>query len=150
MRSLCQVRRVLPLLLLWLRCLCWLACCIGSVRIPLPHCRCCRMHATMPSTPTHGHPCSCPAAPWCDIAVIWARNTETGSVNAFIVRKGNPGYACTKIENKIALRCVQNGDIHLTDCFVPDADRLPGGAAGMCSPFSHALLVRLLFPSPQL
>ena len=48
------------------------------------------------------------AAPWCDIAVIWARNTESGAVNAFIVRcKSNPGYSCTKIENKIALRCVQ-------------------------------------------
>ena len=28
-------------------------------------------------------------------------------VNAFIVRKGNPGLRTTKIENKIALRCVQ-------------------------------------------
>ena len=26
----------------------------------------------------------------------------------------------------MALRCVQNADIELTDCFVPDADRLPG------------------------
>lgn len=31
------------------------------------------------------------------------------------------------MENKIALRCVQNGDITLTDCFVPDSDRIPGG-----------------------
>lgn len=61
-----------------------------------------------------------------DIAVIWARNEDTGGVNAFIVRKGNPGYAATKIEGKIALRCVQNADICLTDAFVPEADRLPG------------------------
>lgn len=62
------------------------------------------------------------------MAVIWARNTDTNTVNAFIVRcKSNPGYSCTKIENKIALRCVQNGDILLKDAFVPDADRLPGG-----------------------
>lgn len=61
-----------------------------------------------------------------DIAVIWARNSETGAVNAFIVRKGNPGYSAKKMENKIALRCVQNGDILLSDCFVPDADRIPG------------------------
>eukprot|EP00887_Chlorella_sp_A99_P006329 scaffold3.g6329.t1 len=63
---------------------------------------------------------------WCDVAVIWARSAESGQVNAFLVRKGNPGYRATKIENKIALRCVQNADITLTDCFVPDADRLPG------------------------
>jgi hypothetical protein len=30
-------------------------------------------------------------------------------VNAFIVRKGAPGFTATKIENKIALRCVQVG-----------------------------------------
>ena len=32
-------------------------------------------------------------APWCDVAVIWARNQESSAVNAFIVRcKENPGY----------------------------------------------------------
>jgi acyl-CoA oxidase len=61
-----------------------------------------------------------------DVIVVWARNEETGQVNAFIVRKGNPGYHATKIENKIALRCVQNADIHLDAAFVPDSDRLPG------------------------
>ena len=64
---------------------------------------------------------------WADIAIIWARNTETGQINAFIVRpKQNPGYRATKIENKIALRCVQNADIELKDCFVPNSDKLPG------------------------
>jgi len=61
-----------------------------------------------------------------DIIIVWARNEETRQINAFIVRKGNPGFRATKIENKIALRCVQNADIELKDAFVPDADRLPG------------------------
>lgn len=65
-------------------------------------------------------------ATWADVAIIWARNSETNQVNAFIVRKGNPGYSAKKMVNKIALRCVQNGDITLTDCFVPDSDRIPG------------------------
>ncbi|PSC71354.1 Acyl-coenzyme A oxidase peroxisomal [Micractinium conductrix] len=66
-------------------------------------------------------------APWCDVAVIWARNQESSAVNAFIVRcKENPGYSAKKMENKIALRCVQNGDITLKECFVPDSDRIPG------------------------
>ena len=47
-------------------------------------------------------------------------------VNAFIVRKGSKGLRTSKIENKIALRCVQNADIFLDDCFVPDSARLPG------------------------
>lgn len=57
---------------------------------------------------------------------MWARSSETGQINAFIVRKGNPGFRATKIERKISLRCVQNADIHLVGAFVPDADRLPG------------------------
>lgn len=65
-------------------------------------------------------------APFADVIIVWARNEETQAVNAFIVRKDNPGFRCTKIENKIALRCVQNGDIELQGAFVPDSDRLPG------------------------
>ena len=47
-------------------------------------------------------------------------------VNCFIVRKGAPGFKATKIENKIALRCVQNADMLFEDCFVPDSAKLPG------------------------
>ena len=65
-------------------------------------------------------------ATWSDIVIVWARSSETGQVNAFIVKKGTPGFKTTKIENKIALRVVQNADIEMTDVFVPDADRLPG------------------------
>lgn len=42
------------------------------------------------------------------------------------MKKGTPGYRATKIENKIGLRMVQNGDIVMNDVFVPDEDRLPG------------------------
>jgi acyl-CoA oxidase len=49
-----------------------------------------------------------------------------GKIVRFIVKKGAPGYKATKIENKIGLRMVQNGDIVMEDVFVPDEDRLPG------------------------
>lgn len=44
----------------------------------------------------------------------------------FLVRKGAPGFKAEKMANKIGLRIVQNGDITLSDVFVPDEDRLPG------------------------
>lgn len=44
----------------------------------------------------------------------------------FIVKKGAPGLKATKIENKIGLRMVQNGDIVLNKVFVPEEDRLTG------------------------
>jgi alkylation response protein AidB-like acyl-CoA dehydrogenase len=42
------------------------------------------------------------------------------------VKKGTPGFKATKIDNKIALRCVQNADMLFERCFVPDSARLPG------------------------
>jgi alkylation response protein AidB-like acyl-CoA dehydrogenase len=65
-------------------------------------------------------------ATFADIVVYWARNTTTKEINAFIVRKGMKGFRTSKIENKISLRCVQNANIFLDDCFVRDCDRLPG------------------------
>lgn len=44
----------------------------------------------------------------------------------FIVKKGAPGLKATKMEKKIGLRMVQNGDILLNKVFVPDEDKLPG------------------------
>lgn len=44
----------------------------------------------------------------------------------FIVKKGAPGLRATKIQNKIGLRMVQNGDILLNKVFVPEEDRLTG------------------------
>ncbi|KAJ4804928.1 Acyl-CoA dehydrogenase [Rhynchospora pubera] len=60
-----------------------------------------------------------------DIFVISARNTETNQINGFIVKKGAPGLTVTKIENKVALRIVQNGDVIFDNVFIPDEDKLP-------------------------
>jgi glutaryl-CoA dehydrogenase len=63
-------------------------------------------------------------AVWCDVIVVYARDTDDGQVKAFVVEKDNPGYAAAKITGKVALRMVQNADITLTDCRVPDDARL--------------------------
>ncbi|KAJ3688120.1 hypothetical protein LUZ61_017284 [Rhynchospora tenuis] len=39
--------------------------------------------------------------------------------------KGAPGLRVAKIENKVALRIVQNGDVMFDNVFVPDEDKLP-------------------------
>lgn len=59
-----------------------------------------------------------------DMTVIWARDVDDQEVRGFIVRAGTPGYAVEKIEGKISLRMVENGLITLSDCRVPDRDRL--------------------------
>lgn len=63
-------------------------------------------------------------AVWCDIIVVFARDTEDGQVKAFVVEKDDPGFAATKIEGKVSLRMVQNADIELTDVRLPDDRRL--------------------------
>ena len=59
-----------------------------------------------------------------DINVIWARDEVSSQVKGFVVEKDNPGFSVKKIENKMALRVVQNGLITLKDCKVPEEDRL--------------------------
>jgi glutaryl-CoA dehydrogenase len=63
-------------------------------------------------------------ATFADLVVIWARDVETNHVLGFVVEQGTPGFTATKIENKIALRTVQNADIVMEDCRVPEANRL--------------------------
>ena len=63
-------------------------------------------------------------APWCDISIIWARDLADNQVKGFIVEnKTTPGFSVEKIENKIALKVVQNGQITLKD--VPGAGGEP-------------------------
>jgi glutaryl-CoA dehydrogenase len=59
-----------------------------------------------------------------DLTVVWARDVADDRVKGFVVEKATPGCAATKIENKIALRTVQNADLVFEDCRVPEANRL--------------------------
>ena len=61
-----------------------------------------------------------------DLIVVWARNTDDGQVNAFVVEKGSPGYQAQVIEGKVSLRSVWQADITLEDVWVPAGNRLPG------------------------
>jgi glutaryl-CoA dehydrogenase len=61
-----------------------------------------------------------------DVVIVWARDLADGQVKGFVVEKGTPGLRARKIENKLALRTVQNADITLDGCRVPEANRLAG------------------------
>ena len=68
-------------------------------------------------------------APWCDISIIWARDVDDNQVKGFIVEnKTTPGFSVEKMQNKIALKVVQNGQITMKDCRVPEANRLAAGS----------------------
>ena len=59
-----------------------------------------------------------------DITIIWAKDADDGQVKGFIVPTTTEGYSATRIENKQALRIVQNADILLENVIVPEANRL--------------------------
>lgn len=63
-------------------------------------------------------------ATFADIIIIWARDVDDGGVKGFIVEKNFPGFVADKIKGKMALRIVQNALITLTNCEVPESNRL--------------------------
>ncbi|WP_411375487.1 acyl-CoA dehydrogenase family protein [Arthrobacter sp. MPF02] len=60
---------------------------------------------------------------FCDYMLLWARDEADGAVRGFIVDANLPGIRRTRIENKTALRTVQNADIVFEDVRVAEADR---------------------------
>ncbi|XAS69640.1 acyl-CoA dehydrogenase family protein [Micrococcaceae bacterium Sec5.7] len=63
---------------------------------------------------------------FCDYMLVWALDEADGSVRGFVVDATLPGVGRRKIENKIALRTVQNADIVFEDVRVSEADRFAG------------------------
>ncbi len=63
-------------------------------------------------------------ASFADVTIIWAREEVTNKVKGFLVRKDTAGFTTEKIEDKMALRTVQNAIITLIDCRIPEKDRL--------------------------
>jgi glutaryl-CoA dehydrogenase len=63
-------------------------------------------------------------ATFADYVIIWARDTGDNQVKGFVVEKGTPGFAATKMRDKIALRVVQNAHLTLDGVRVPESSRL--------------------------
>jgi glutaryl-CoA dehydrogenase len=78
-------------------------------------------------------------SPIADIAIVWAKakekKSDEGVIRGFIVEKSFKGYGAPVTHNKMSLRASWTGEITLEDCFVPDANYLPG-VQGLKGPFS--------------
>ena len=68
-------------------------------------------------------------ASFADLTVIWARDTEDGQVKGFVVEAGSPGFRTENLEDKIALRVVQNALITLDGVRVPEVNRLQAASS---------------------
>ena len=63
-------------------------------------------------------------ASFADLIIIWARDEATDRVLGFVVEKDTAGFTAVDLEDKIALRAVQNALITLEDVRVPEENRL--------------------------
>src|SRR3954452_4092079 len=63
-------------------------------------------------------------ASFADLVVIWARDVDNEQVKGFVVEKGTEGMTFDVQQDKIALRVVQNAEVHLSGVRVPEANRL--------------------------
>jgi glutaryl-CoA dehydrogenase len=59
-----------------------------------------------------------------DLVIIWARDVGTDRVLGFVVEQGTAGFSAVDLEDKIALRAVQNALITLDGVRVPEENRL--------------------------
>lgn len=59
-----------------------------------------------------------------DLIPVYARDLADNKVKCFIVEKGQKGLSVDDIDDKIALRIVQNGNIHLDNVEVAESNRL--------------------------
>lgn len=71
-------------------------------------------------------------APYCDMAVVWAKN-EMGRVKGLIVERGMEGFTTPEIKNKWSLRASATGELVFDQVKVPRANLLPG-ADGLRAP----------------
>ena len=68
-------------------------------------------------------------ASFADLVVIWARDVEDDQVKGFVVEQGTEGMTFDVQRDKIALRVVQNAEIHLRGVRVPEANRLANASS---------------------
>jgi len=76
-------------------------------------------------------------APQAHLAIVWAKTDgdDQASIRGFVVERGTPGFETPTMRRKMSLRASETGEIVLSDCRVPDANRLPD-AKGLGAPLS--------------
>jgi glutaryl-CoA dehydrogenase len=63
-------------------------------------------------------------SPFCDIAVVWAKNEE-GRIHGLIVERGMEGFSTPETHNKWSLRASATGELIFQDVKVPKENLLP-------------------------
>ncbi len=65
-----------------------------------------------------------------DVAVVWAK--LSGEIKGFLVEKGSKGFSAPEMRGKHSLRASVTSELVFQDCFVPEANILPGSGGLKC------------------
>ncbi|MEM3928010.1 MAG: acyl-CoA dehydrogenase [Archaeoglobaceae archaeon] len=60
-----------------------------------------------------------------DIAIVWAKDVSDGKIKGFVVERGTKGFKQSAITKKGSMRAGDVGELYLSDCRVPEENRLP-------------------------
>ena len=63
-------------------------------------------------------------SPFCDVAVVWAKNEE-GRIHGLLVERGMEGFSTPETHNKWSLRASATGELIFQDVKIPKANLLP-------------------------
>jgi len=63
-------------------------------------------------------------SPFCDVAVVWAKNEE-GRIHGLVVERGMEGFTTPETHNKWSLRASSTGELIFQDVKVPKENLLP-------------------------
>ena len=63
-------------------------------------------------------------SPFCDVAVVWAKNEE-GRIHGLIVERGMEGFSTPETHNKWSLRASATGELIFQDVKIPKENLLP-------------------------
>ena len=69
-----------------------------------------------------------------DVAVVWARDADDGTVRGFLVETDRDGFSALDIKTKASMRASVTSELYLDEVSVPDANRL--AVEGMRGPLS--------------
>jgi glutaryl-CoA dehydrogenase len=69
-----------------------------------------------------------------DVAVVWAREEESGQVIGFVVPTATEGFQAVDIKTKASMRASVTSELYLDDVIVPDGNRLQ--VVGLRGPLS--------------
>jgi glutaryl-CoA dehydrogenase len=73
-------------------------------------------------------------SPFCDVAVVWAKNEE-GRIHGLIVERAMEGFSTPETHNKWSLRASATGELIFDNVKVPKENLLPG-KSGLGAPLS--------------